>query len=1067
MELTQILNHHLLRHAIVFMKAQVGQTVRSVSVDTQGGKMQYPTPGNTLFGGGFKHGFYSHDRLSSLGAILFPWSYPQTNHSLSVQIRERNGKSHKHGPLVKSQLNGINGEVTGTDDLATAGAGSFGKKSSESLDLLERSRREARNKTFSRSSSGDSKRGSKEINYTKRQERKQQGGTCVGSQPTLMITDTPNTVETFTCYVIPSSIPMYEIQGMAYAHIPSGYVTFTGKESFVPVGTGNLIGVKLLVQSCGVGWFIRSSIEAKNKINYITSTACVVLVNDGFTYRDTNNRLVHCEGKEFIVYKPLFANFLRNVRSDALTDFVVKQCMMIASNASFLVDGLPDHAIMLSTLEAYKYWLFRRGINQNSSQTRRFITLNYDALGYHETQHALHEEAWIMANHIVVEGKFSPWTEESITTDTLDLNSWEPREDFTVINLHGVDISTGRFDFGYDSVYPKRFKVTKFFSFEGLGLTPFNKHTRNNLNLSHGCKRLIGCRGTVQEESLLRHNAAMLACALYDPTSEFENRIIRKCLGRSRLGYLALENTPSGVVSFIKDGFDELVNLVRPHFFAKKLDAAKTWLHTAKYAALEQWYQHSPFHGRSLWAKIPHAKAKQRTEFVAGRMFHHEEYSPLTKMTVCIKDELGKFGKPCRLFVTLDTESAYAPTLPMHIKILMHGTHMHQLPIPGTSRIAILEIFVYAQPDPTLDEMDYVAQKMSEARFLEDYLFVCLHSDDSAMVGNINGRKIMCNNDISSNDSGQDAPVFFGMAKLQGLLSEKLAEGLLDLACLPIEIKSSTSDSKCTIQFDKPMEPSGHSNTTSWNNLGSTMCSLSIFHYLVTTDASLQDCVSSGAAVVGHVMTCDVCEYIEDLQFLKFSPVSCGGKYVMMANLGRIFRRLGVVDNDMTHVQLGVDLLDFRAMTPEERMNRFWSGVILGLKNEPSNVILDALRTRFDSSRFAVTESALELLTNERVDSYYSHSRTAKLGDCTESVMRRYRLTESETAELVDLIHDLTVGQRFKLTSIAKFFEKDYGVGHIVESLPLVAIGTLPGGEELPGRGRLLQDGGIEEKADD
>jgi hypothetical protein len=936
-------------------------------------------------------------------------------------------------------LNGVNGEVTGSDDLATTGVGKLGKKTPEQLDILERSRREAANLVHSRSASGDVKRGSKQINYSRRQ-KKRQGGTCVNDDAESVGVNHVEPVETFTCYVIPSDIPMYEIQGAAYSAIPSGYAIFTGQEDFTQPSELGLVGRKLLVQSCGVGWFIRSSIEAKNRLNYVTSTACTVLINDGFTYRDKNDRLVHCEKKEFIIYKPLFANLLKNVRSDALTEFVVKQGMMVATNQAYIVDGKPGHPIMLSTLEAYKHWLFRYGVLQNSGCIRKFITLNYDALGYHETQHALHEEAWISENHLLVDGHFSPWVEESITTDTLDLFSWEPRQDFRILENVGVDITSGRFDFGYDTKYPARFKVTKFFSFEGLGLEPFNKHTRNNVNLGHGCKRLIGCRGSVENEALLRLKAASLAGHMVDYSNPFEVRMFNKCVGKRKHDH-PVEPT---LVAFIQDSFNEMKNRVTPHFLERKIGEAKTWLHTAKYQVLEQWYQHSPFYGRELWAKIPHAKAKQRMLFVGNRMFHHEEHKPLRYMEVCIKEEQGKYGKPCRLFLNLDTESTYAPTLPMHIKMAMHGTHMYQLPEPGTSRVVILEVFIYTQPNPEVDEMDYIASKMNEARFLEDYLFVVLHSDDSVMVGNVKGRSIMCNNDISSNDSGQDAPAFFGMSVLQGRLSEALAEGMLDLALLPVLIRSPTSDAKLVLQFDKPIEPSGHSNTTCWNNFSTLLVTLSIFHDLVQTDNSLIDCVSNGASVVGHVVTCEECDCIEDLQFLKFSPVECGGQYVMSANLGRLFRKLGAVDNDLTHNQLGVDLIEFKAMTPNERMNRFWGGVLLGYKNEPSNVILEALRTRFDSSHNVVTESALALLRNENVDSYYMHSRTAKTGDCTQSIMKRYRLTSSEVSELVGLIRDLSVGQRFKLTSIAKFYSKDYGVAAVKEVSPLVAIGTRP-----------------------
>jgi hypothetical protein len=400
--------------------------------------------------------------------------------------------------------------------------------------------------------------------------------------------------------------------------------------------------------------------------------------------------------------------------------------------------------------------------------------------------------------------------------------------------------------------------------------------------------------------------------------------------------------------------------VVCPGYVTQVLDQAKTWLHASKYAAMAMWYEHSPFYGRKLWAKIPHAKAKQREQFVDGRHYHYEEYSVLKSMSVCIKDEIGKFGKPCRLFVNLDTESAYAPTVPMHVKLGLHGTHMFKI------EDVMVELFVYAQPDPNSDELDFIAQKCADARFLQDYLFVAIHSDDSCMVGNVKGRSIMSNNDVSSNDAGQDAAVFFGMSVLQSNFSPELALGLLRLACLPIDISSPTSQSFLRLQFHQPYEPSGHGNTSVWNHLGTILNSLGAAYYMVHTDLSYKECVHRGAEQVGHIVTCDEVDCIEKIQFLKFSPVECEGKYVMSANLGRIFRKLGCVDGDMTHDQLGVDLLEFRAMSPEDRMNRFWTAVVSGLKHEPSNRIIDALRSRFSTSNFSVTESALAYLQDER-----------------------------------------------------------------------------------------------------
>lgn len=915
------------------------------------------------------------------------------------------------------QLNGTHGEVTCDDDMVP---------SNPDLKTLERNRREAENKIYQRKTDNRGKtRTNSEVQYNKRKIKT--GGTVDLPEVEVELKQP----ETLVCYVVPS-IGLYEIQGLAFDHIPYGYATYESPSGpdFSPYG------IKLKVQSCGVGWFILSSDETKNKCNYVTSASCTMYNSDGFTYSDVNKRLVTQAPVSFIIYKPLFATLLKQIKANKLTDFVVSSATLVADNAAYFVDGRPGHPVMLSTLDAYKHWVFKRTICAHDTGTRRFISLNFDELGHHETQHPLHSAAWLRDNHMVVDNKYCAWTEDSITTSDLDLMSWEPRDDYEILINRGVNTEDGRFRFGEDIKYPKLFKVTKFFAFDGLGLHPFNKHTRNNENLNHGCKRLIGCRGSNIIERQLRMNSIRMATWLANHDSPHERLLLDMCIGSREVILDNCSPVLPGFEAFITDSFAYLHTIVCPGYVTRVMDQAKTWLHSSKYAALAMWYEHSPFYGRKLWAKIPHAKAKQREQFVDGRHYHYEEYSALKSMSVCIKEEIGKYGKPCRLFVNLDTESAYAPLVPMHVKMGLHGTHMFKIDD------VMIEVFVYAQPDPTSDELDYVAQKCADARFLQEYIFVVIHSDDSCMVGNVHGRSIMSNNDVSSNDAGQDAAVFFGMSLLQSNFSPELALGLLKLACLPIDIASPTSEGFLRVQFSHPYEPSGHSNTSVWNHLGSILNSLSAVYYMVKTDLPYSECVKRGAEQVGHVVTCDEVDEIEKIQFLKFSPVYCDGRYVMSANLGRIFRKLGCVDGDMTHDQLGVDLVEFRSMTPEERMNRFWTGVICGLKHEPSNRIINALRERFSSSKFNVTESALSFLQNEAKDSYYSHNRTAKTGDCTESIMKRYDLTEADVDELVDIIHDLHLGQRWKLRSVAQFYKMDYGVGAANEVEPDVMLGT-------------------------
>jgi len=363
----------------------------------------------------------------------------------------------------------------------------------------------------------------------------------------------------------------------------------------------------------------------------------------------------------------------------------------------------------------------------------------------------------------------------------------------------------------------------------------------------------------------------------------------------------------------------------------------------------------------------------------------------------------------------------YAPHLAMMLKQSLHG--LHHFMVNGV----FVEIFIYAQPDE--GDWNLICEKIREAEYLPNYLFFWIHSDDSCVVGNVNGEVIRGDIDVSSNDSGQDAAAFSLCGYLQSLLDYELSCGLMRLASLPIRIKSATTDSSVLIKFDGMFEPSGHSNTSVWNHLGSIMIALGISYQLSTDITSpINVKITKGAEMIGHVVTWKPACCTEKLQLLKNSFLSTNsGDYVVTANLGRLLRSIGQVENSLTCVQLGMSHVEFSALTQVERMEMFFAGQIEALKNEPSCSILDAFRERFNVGRCKANQAVVD--HHNALLEFKPRSLIDRSHLVVENGMRkRYSLTQEDIDILVHQIRNLRIGDRLRSVAVAKIMHVDYDI---------------------------------------
>jgi len=182
------------------------------------------------------------------------------------------------------------------------------------------------------------------------------------------------------------------------------------------------------------------------------------------------------------------------------------------------------------------------------------------------------------------------------------------------------------------------------------------------------------------------------------------------------------------------------------------------------------------------------------------------------------------------------------------------------------------------------------------------------------------------------------------------------------------------------------------------------------------TKANVIRAYELGAEDAGYIVKCNVCEEVDDLQFLKHSYVEHeDGQRRAIMNLAPFFRGYGKCPGDLNSVY-------GKSSVPLEiRTARYNRDVHIGRLNWGKHAINDAFEIQTSSINFGMTVNALrEDLINKSIG-------RAEVRISLESLSRRYRCEPQELAELCDYIARASVGCLIKHEVLARIYLKDYG----------------------------------------
>jgi len=484
------------------------------------------------------------------------------------------------------------------------------------------------------------------------------------------------------------------------------------------------------------------------------------------------------------------------------------------------------------------------------------------------------------------------------------------------------------------------------------------------------------------------------------------------------------------------EGFQVLLEKHNRVTLDKYADAHRDWLYFEGY---QRFLTMMDCETDRVWhASIKHVKKLLRVMYVTQQRVHTPNDIMVKTVNAKVKKEFAKFGKVPRLFVTYDAGCMFANELPEYSKVCLDGTYSFHTNGVSTS------ITIFAKPSTSA--LKSVLNEAIYSMHRPNHLNILVYSDDSVWSGNMNGVDFAFNVDISSCDSGNKAGTFGLVYQLLCQFRSDLALGLMAQCANTINVVNPEDKDECMrVEMGTYFEGSGTVLTTILNHVAMYMigqAAVALFGWRRESLRCWQDIsklIIECGSCFGHILTVEPCldgsQFCpERIQFLKRSPLqTTSGVYVPCMNYGPIFRSFGSVEGDMVAEMVGLDVDDFKALSWSERWDLFGSRVIAGLVNEPSSIILRALRQRYSCtpknfSSWSEVDFARERLQYGGIQETGCDDWSKETID-PSSLARRYDCSVYDLECLASQIRASAFGDVYPSVAVSNFFRTDYGVG--------------------------------------
>lgn len=409
-------------------------------------------------------------------------------------------------------------------------------------------------------------------------------------------------------------------------------------------------------------------------------------------------------------------------------------------------------------------------------------------------------------------------------------------------------------------------------------------------------------------------------------------------------------------------------------------------------------------------ASVEHQKKKLRQaiqNFRWDARMKPRDYHKVIKLNV--KKEWAKPGKASRLFASYGDGALLCPELPDFLKLGLFGFLRRDV---GGLVVDTL-ILSICTPETLAVAFEFL-RTVPECPV--PCVAVVIYSDDAVVGTNCGGTR-WYNVDKVSKDSSAQEFEFRCVHEILRRIDLEAANALVQQCKLPFEFMS--TEGVCFIDAPHPKEGSGTVLTTVLNHVDNGMFGTCISAFAEEVlQGKVEEAMRLSAFAFGHDISIEPCEVFEKVQFVKRSPVQLmDGSWSFMTNLGCRYRSLGTCDGDLTHISLGVDIEEWRAMSWRDRGERLVGNVVQSWVNEPANELDDAFRARFKGSSNHQQEVSFE----------YQGGGSSKAAD-PASLDRRYPGWLDHAREVSQQIVEVGLFDEVVSPLFATIYNVDYGL---------------------------------------
>jgi hypothetical protein len=359
------------------------------------------------------------------------------------------------------------------------------------------------------------------------------------------------------------------------------------------------------------------------------------------------------------------------------------------------------------------------------------------------------------------------------------------------------------------------------------------------------------------------------------------------------------------------------------------------------------------------------------------------------------KDEIAKPGKPTRMIADLGVSASLQGF--WLTKLLKQAMATQPIRFDG------IEMEFIAKPTPKALTAAFTKLLNPPGR-----MYFCYFSDDACLGIRVGTEVQTYNIDISKCDASHTGQLFEALVQMTPEKAQDDMRVLVDQCKEPIVITSTCDKSKKVKLVPKEATLySGSTITTVINNLANILIGFSIG----CSEVLGPEDIHKAATVAGYVVTTELCEIPEDIQFLKYSPCrTTTGEYAPLLNLGVIIRASGTCRGDLP----GKGDLAVRAQ-------RFQSALLQGAYPRSHLPFIDAM----EAAAGDTDEASMKVV--RKMFEYKVFDQGPELYFETDSAYLRYRLNAADYSDM-RTFSEMSVGDTYCGSIIDKILGKDYSL---------------------------------------